>query len=416
MITEEFEDERSEFRDALRRLLEKHAANDWARSPQTPAGGYDRQLWTLLTQQVEVAGLAIPESFGGSGFGYLECHLVLAELGRAVVASPFLASSVLATQALLLTAAGSATAGSAAEGSVGEGWAAEGSVAAAQLLPELAAGDRTAALVWDSDTSNRDSLVATRVGESWTVDGRARLVLDGARADLLLAVAKTRPNTHPNTAPSPAPNSPPEKQSDPGSALFLLDVTHSGLHREPLPTMDQSLHLAEVRCHAVRARRLGAVEAPVRSRLADLAATAITAEQVGGARRCLELTVEYVQHRVQFGRPIGSFQAIKHRLADLLVLIESADSASQAAAQAWTDDAPDASALASLAKSYCSQAYRAVTAEAIQLHGGIGFTWEHQAHRYFKRAHSTSTLFGDPSYHRRRLADHLGLTGQRGPT
>src|SRR5205085_2818610 len=146
-----------------------------------------------------------------------------------------------------------------------------------------------------------------------------------------------------------------------GPALFLLDLEHPGLRRHPMPTMDQSLHLAEVRCARVPARRLSGSDVPAEtlSRLADLAATAITAEQAGGARRCLELTVDYVKHRVQFGRPIGSFQAVKHRLADLLVLVESSQSASQAAAEAWVDDAPDSPLLAALAKSYCSQAYRA---------------------------------------------------------
>jgi alkylation response protein AidB-like acyl-CoA dehydrogenase len=284
------------------------------------------------------------------------------------VAVAGLASAVLATQALLL---------------------AGDDAAAAELLPDLAAGHRTAALVWGPGSR----LTATASGTSWVIDGPAQPVLDGARSDLLLAFAETG---------SPA-----------GPALFLLDLDHPGLRRHPLPTMDQSLHLAEVHCAAVPARRLSGPNVPVEtlSRLADLAAIAITADQAGGARRCLELTVDYVKHRVQFGRPIGSFQAIKHRLADLLVLVESAQSASQASAEAWVDDTPDSPLLASLAKSYCSQAYRSVTAETIQLHGGLGITWEHEAHRYFKRAHSTSTLFGDPSYHRRRLADRLDLTG-----
>jgi alkylation response protein AidB-like acyl-CoA dehydrogenase len=348
-----------QLRATLRRLLDRHTSND-----TVPAGDYDRNLWTLLSQQVGVAGLAVPEHQGGSGGGYLACHLVLEELGRTAAASPFLASAVLATQALLLAGDEAAT---------------------TDLLPDLADGTRTAALAWGSECT----LTATGTGSSWVVDGQARQVLDGARADLLLAFAQ------------------------PGPALYLLDGSHPGLDRDLLPTMDQALHLAEVRCRAVPARRLSgsddARSADAASRLADLAAIAITAEQVGGARHCLELTVEYAKSRVQFGRPIGSFQAIKHRLADLLVLVESADSASYAAAEAWANDTDDASMLACLAKSYCSAAYRAVTAETIQLHGGLGFTWEHPAHRYFKRAHSTSTLFGDPAYHRRLLAAQLGL-------
>ena len=344
-----------QFQAVLRRLLDRHAS---------PAEEPDEKLWTLLTEQVGVAGLAVPERYGGSGFGYRECHLVLTELGRAAASTPFLASSVLATGALLLTG---------------------DEAAQAELLPDLAAGTRTAALVQGTG----GPLTATDTGSSWLIDGQLRHVLDGARADLLLAVARPR--------------------NEPLPAIFQLDPTHPGLRRTRCPTMDQSLHLAEVHCRAVPARRLRC-DASVLPRLADLAATAITADQIGGARRCLELTVEYTRQRVQFGRPIGSFQAVKHRLADLLVLVESAHSASWAAAAAWADTADDASVLASLAKSYCSQTYRAVTAETVQLHGGVGFTWEHPAHRYFKRAHATATLFGDPAYLRRRLAQHLNLT------
>jgi alkylation response protein AidB-like acyl-CoA dehydrogenase len=375
------EEDLTELRNTLRRLLDRHAVE-----LTTPAGDFDRPLWALLSQQVGVAGLAVPERFGGSGGGYLECHLVLEELGRTGVATPFLASAVLATQAVLLS----------------------GAVAAADLLPDLAAGNRTATLILDPGCT----LTATGDGGSWVVDGQARGILDGARADLLLAFAQP-------SLDRAAPKAPARP------ALFLLDTAHPGLHRTWLPTMDQSLHLAEVNCRAVPARLLSEPAdlrptarletADPASRLADLAAIAITAEQVGGARRCLEMTVEYTKNRVQFGRPIGSFQAVKHRLADLLVLLESANSASQAAAIAWASAADDASILASLAKSYCSEAYRAVTAETIQLHGGLGFTWEHPAHRYFKRAHSTSALFGDPTYHRGRLAERLGLLDPPGP-
>jgi alkylation response protein AidB-like acyl-CoA dehydrogenase len=383
----------TQFQATLRRLLERHGSPTWSLDqPSEP----DPHLWTLLAQQVGVAGLAVPERLGGSGFGYTECHLVLTELGRAAVATPFLASSVLATQALLLAGTERAR---------------------ADLLPALATGTQTATLLLSTeipltathhpqplrDVPHPDGRAVpparipgirgvSQAPDTWLITGRAQHVLDGASADLLLAFA--------------------EPCSQPGQpALFLLNPTHPGLRRTRSPTMDQSLHLAEVECQAVPAHRLsptnGYENAP--ARLGDLAATAITADQIGGARRCLELTVEYTKQRVQFGRPIGSFQAIKHRLADLLVQVESAHSASWAAAQAWADNADDAPMLAALAKSYCSETYRAVTAEMIQLHGGLGFTWEHPAHRYFKRAHATATLFGTPTHHRRHLAEHLGL-------
>lgn len=333
--------------------------------PDDAPGAFDRPLWDLLARQIGVAALAVPERFGGAGAGHLECHVVLHELGRAAVASPFLATAVLAANAVLI---------------------ADDEPAAKEVLPPLASGEATAAVVWDAPLT----AAAGPEGAGWRVDGVADHVLDGARAEVLLAVAGT-----------------PQ-----GPGLFWLDTTDPGLRREAAATVDQSLHLAAVRCSGVKARRIGSSAGAERAavRLADLAAAAVTADQVGGAERCLELTVEYVSTRVQFGRPIGSFQAIKHRLADLFVLVESARSASLAAAAAWDRDAPDAPLLASLAKSYCSEAYRTVAAETIQLHGGIGFTWEHPAHRYFKRAHATAALFGDPSHHRRRLANRLGLT------
>jgi alkylation response protein AidB-like acyl-CoA dehydrogenase len=376
-----------EFRSALRRLLDRRTPSPPAGPGPSAAGDYDVQLWELLTGQVGVAGLAVPEHLGGSGFGYPECHLVLEELGRAAVASPFLASAVLATQALLLAA---------------------DDEAAAELLPDLAAGTRTATLVWGTAAA---PLTATADDGSWLISGRARHVLDGARADLLLAFAEV-PEPAAETDAGTDAGTNPGTDSGTGTELFLLDVSHPGLRRDLSATMDQSLHLAEVHCRAVPARRLSGPDGrggEMAARLADLAAIAITADQVGGARRCLELTVEYTKNRVQFGRPIGSFQAVKHRLADLLVLVESAHSASEAAARAWAAADDDAPALASLAKSYCSEAYRAVAAETIQLHGGIGFTWEHPAHRYFKRAHSTAVLFGDPAQHRHKLAERLGL-------
>jgi alkylation response protein AidB-like acyl-CoA dehydrogenase len=171
--------------------------------------------------------------------------------------------------------------------------------------------------------------------------------------------------------------------------------------------MDRSLNLASVHCDAVPAERLGRPGPRELRRLRDLGAVAMTAAQVGGAERCLELTVAYARQRVQFGRPIGSFQAVKHRLADLLVLVETAATASWAAAASWAADADDAPLLADVAGSWCGEAYRDVAAETVQLHGGIAITWEHDAHRHFKHAHATATLFGTPEAHRARLAGHL---------
>jgi alkylation response protein AidB-like acyl-CoA dehydrogenase len=343
------DDEQRQLRATVRAVLERHA-------PPAPAvgdepGAYDAALWRRLAAEVGVAGLAVPESLGGAGGSYLECHLVLAELGRAVAATPYLAT-LLATQALLLADSGD------------------------PLVAWFAEGERTATLV-------RGLRARPDADDGWRVSGVAELVLDGARADVLLAA------------------------TDDG--LFHLDAGPDAqrLDREVATTMDRSLHLATVRCDDVPAERLGPLDAHAMARLDDLGPIATTAAQVGGAERCLELTTAYVKAREQFGRPIGSFQAVKHRLADLFVLVETATSASWAAAAAWAAGAPDTPLLADVAASWCADAYRTVAAETVQLHGGIAITWEHDAHRYLKHAQSTAALFGDPARHRRRLATQL---------
>jgi alkylation response protein AidB-like acyl-CoA dehydrogenase len=339
------DDDQRQLRSTVRAVLERHAPDP--PGPGDEPGGFDAELWRRLAVDVGVTGLAVPEHLGGAGGSYLECHLVLAELGRAVVATPYLAT-LLATQALLLADP------------------------ADPLVAWFAEGARTAALV--HGLRSRPDI------DAWTLSGVAELVLDGARADVLLAVTE--------------------------DGLFRVEPG-PGLDRELATTMDRSLHLATVRCDDVAAERLGPLDGHARARLDDLASVAMTAAQAGAAQRCLELTTAYVKQRVQFGRPIGSFQAVKHRLADLLVLVETATSASWAAAAAWAADAPDTSLLADVAASYCAEAYRTAAAETVQLHGGIAITWEHEAHRHLKHAHATATLFGTPAAHRARLATHL---------
>jgi alkylation response protein AidB-like acyl-CoA dehydrogenase len=333
--------EQLELGDVVRGLLERHAPGGPA--PDDPPGGFDADLWRRLARDVGVAGLGVPEDLGGAGGSYLECHVVLAELGRAAVATPFPATMI-ATQALLLAGARDET------------------------LAGICAGELTAALV--PGLTVRDGRAS----------GAAGLVLDGARADVLLAVAD--------------------------GALHRLEPG-PGLGREVRTTMDRSLHLAAVRCDDVATTRLGELSPAALARLADLGPVALTAIQAGGAEHCLDRTVEYVKQREQFGRPIGSFQAVKHRLADLLVLVDTAVTASWAAAAAWADDAADSPLLTDVAASWCGEAYRHVAAETVQLHGGIAITWEHEAHRHLKQAHTAATLFGTPRSHRERLATHL---------
>ncbi|KDN18074.1 acyl-CoA dehydrogenase family protein [Amycolatopsis rifamycinica] len=330
-------------RDAVRTLLTRRSGPAAVRAAMESPLGHDDKLWSTLCEQIGVAALAIPEHYGGAGAGLAEACVVLAELGRTLTPAPMLGSAVLCGEALLRT---------------GNDEACE------RLLPGIAAGTTLAALAWSAaDGRWTPALRASDAG----LDGRAHYVLDGDIADVLLAVART----------------------DDGAGLF--EVPLEGVRRSRVTSLDPGRRLAVVECASTPARRLdiGGFAEPLR-RLRDTATVAVAAEQVGAAARALELTVEYTKQRRQFGRPIGSFQALKHRMADVHVHVEAARSALYAA---LVDGDPEA---VLTAKVVCGEAFAHAAAEMIQLHGGIAITWEHDAHLYFKRAHGTALLFGDP--------------------
>jgi alkylation response protein AidB-like acyl-CoA dehydrogenase len=334
-------------RDSVRGLLARES------TIRSSPDGVDRDLWRRLCN-IGAAALLIPSKYGGLDASLLELGQVQAELGRTLTPSPLLGSAVLAATALL-------TSGD--------------SAACARLLPGIAAGTTVAALAWVDSTGEWDPSRAACVSTP-NLTGEAHHVLDGATADVLLVVASTAE----------------------GPGLFEVDPRHPGVHRRPVSALDPTRPLSVVELSAVPARRLGSGDFTAGlARTRDVACVALAAEQTGAARRCLELTVDYAKTRVQFGRPIGSFQAIQHRLADLHVLVETAESAWLAAAAA-----PDPVA-AAVAKVHCSEAFSTVAAEMIQLHGGIAITWEHDAHLYFKRAHGSAHLLGHPSTHIARL-------------
>jgi alkylation response protein AidB-like acyl-CoA dehydrogenase len=261
------------------------------------------------------------------------------------------------------------------------------------LLPGIASGETIGTLAFTEDSGRWDAegitLAATPSGDGWTLNGHKSFVIDGHLADLVLVVGRT-----------PA-----------GLSLFGVKGDADGLTRTPLATMDQTRKQARIEFAGTPGRLLGEEggAGPALSRTLDLAAVALAAEQVGGAQRCLDMAVDYAKTRIQFGRPIGSFQAIKHKCADMLLEVESAKSAAYYAGWAAAEDSEELPVVASLAKSYCSEAYFHAAAENIQIHGGIGFTWEHDAHLYFKRAKSSELLLGDPSYHRELLAQRIGI-------
>ncbi|MFB6608340.1 acyl-CoA dehydrogenase family protein [Streptomyces noursei] len=346
-------EEQEKLRSAVRQLL--------ARQPGPDA-------WGPLAGQIGAAGLAVPEEHGGAGCGPLEVHVVMEELGRALAPVPFLGSAVLTTQALL--ACGDAA-----------------------LLPALAEGRAVGALAWAEDGSWEPAAIRAAAHRGpdggWRLTGTKDHVLDGADATLLVVAARTAA----------------------GVALFEVPVDGPGVRRERLVPMDPTRAQARIALDGAAGRLLGADGDGERvlARVRDLGSVALAAEQVGAAERCLELTVAYARERVQFGRPIGSFQAVKHRLADAYVQVEAARSIALGAAYAAADGAAELTRYAAAAKSACSEAFSAVAGETIQLHGGIGITWEHDAHRYFKRAHGSAQLLGAPAAHRRRLAAELEL-------
>ncbi len=373
-----FSDEQEELRRSVRRFLADKSPESEVRRLMETESGYDAAVWTQMAQQLGLQGLAIPEEYGGSGFSFVELVVVLEEMGRALLCAPFFSSVVLGAAAVM---------------------ASGDEQVKADVLPGIASGELRATLALTEDSGRWDEAGVTteaRASEgsegsvgSWVLDGHKTFVLDGHTADVILVVARTGG----------------------GVSLFLVDGDARGLTRTAMPTMDQTRKQARLVFSSVPARLVGTEGGawPAVSRALDLAAIALAAEQVGGAQRVLEMSVEYAKVRVQFGRPIGSFQAVKHKCADMLLAVESAKSAAYYAAWAAAEDDEELPVMASLAKAYCSEAYFKAAADNIQIHGGIGFTWDHPAHLYFKRAKSSELILGDPAYHRELLAQRIGI-------
>jgi alkylation response protein AidB-like acyl-CoA dehydrogenase len=364
--------EQEELRASVRRFLADRAPISSVRELMDTTDGLDAAVWQQAGEQLGLQGMAVPEEYGGAGFSFAEQAIVLEELGAALYGGPYLASAVLATTALL---------------------ASPDEDARKKYLPGIASGETIATLAFTEEDGSWDPdairLTATQSPDGWRLDGRKSFVLDGHSAGLILVVARTGDEL----------------------SLFAVPAAAEGLARTALPTLDQTRKLARLDFSGVPAQLIGSAGdgAAVLSHTLDVAAIAQAAEQLGGAQRALDMAVEYAKVRHQFGRPIGSFQAIKHRCADLLLEVESLRSAVQYAAAAVAENSSEVPAVASLVKAYASDVYFHVAAENIQIHGGIGFTWEHDAHLYFKRAKASELFLGDASYHREHLATRIGL-------
>jgi alkylation response protein AidB-like acyl-CoA dehydrogenase len=372
-----FSEEQDQLRDAVRRFLEAKSPSSEVRRLMETTEGYDPAVWNQMANELGLQSIHIPEEYGGQGFTFVELAIVLEEMGRVLLCAPYFSSVVLAADAIM-------NAGTKEQ--------------QADLLPGIASGDTIATLAFTEPNGKWDAsgieMVATGSGDSYTLNGTKMFVIDGHTANLVVVAARTEGTS-----------------GEDGISFFAVDGDTGGLTRTALSTMDQTRKQARLDFENVAARPIGDAGSawPALSKTLDQAAVGLANEMVGGAQKVLEMSVEYAKVRVQFGRPIGSFQAIKHKCADMLLEVESGKSAAYYAAWAAAEDNDELPVAASLAKAYCSDAYFHAAAENIQIHGGIGFTWEHDAHLYFKRAKSSEILLGDATYHRELLAQRIGI-------
>jgi alkylation response protein AidB-like acyl-CoA dehydrogenase len=357
-----------ELRTVVREFLAQHSPAQRALELMESPDGADPAVWRQMADQLALQALAVPEEHGGQGFGFAELAVALEELGRVNYYGPFFATTVLTTHALLLSG---------------------DDEACAAHLPRIAGGELTATVAmfetdWALDAA---ATVATPDDGAWRLDGAKQRVLDGADAGMLLVTARC----------------------EDGIGLFAVDGDADGLRRSPSSVLDLTRPLASIDLVGVAATRVGSGDATAKllPALRDHALAALACEQAGGTQACVEMTVAYATDRFQFGRAIGSYQAVRHRCADMFIAAETSRATARHAARAVADGDPDGPVAAAIAKSYCSEQFLRAAADTIQLHGGTGFTWEHPAHVFFKRAKASSLLFGDPAAHRARMAPAL---------
>jgi alkylation response protein AidB-like acyl-CoA dehydrogenase len=374
-----FSEEQEMLRSSARDFLAKEAPMTYVRKMMDDEVGFTAELWKKMAD-LGWMGLILPEQYGGSGLDFVDLIVVLEEMGRVVLPGPFFSTVVLGGMALL-----------------------DGGSAALKdaLLPKLASGELRVTLAqlepsgrWDADGIQ---LAAKGDGGGFVLSGTKLFVPDAHTADHMVVAGRA-----------------PGSTGTDGISLFLVDAKAPGITTTQLKTMDQTRKLGEVVLKDVRVpadRVLGPVGQgwALLDRVIDRGKVGLCAEMCGGAQRVLEMSVDYAKVREQFGKPIGSFQAIQHKCANMLVEVESSKSVTYYAAWAVANGVAEAPLAAAMAKAYCSDAYRHVSGEGIQIHGGIGFTWEHDMHIYFKRAKSSEVTFGDATWNRELVAQHINL-------
>lgn len=368
-----FTQEQDQLRAAVRGYFAAKSPEAEVRRLMATETGYDPAVWQQMARELGLQGLALPEQYGGQGAGWAELGIVLEEMGRALVCAPFFSTVVLAATTLLESG---------------------DEAAKKDYLPGIADGSLIATVTLTEEPGRWDeagvTLPATRAADGgWTLSGAKHFVLDGHTAQLIIVPARTAG----------------------GVSLFAVDAAAPGLTRRPSVTLDQTRKLAVIEFDATPARLIGAEAGgwAVLERVLDFAAVALAAEQAGGAQAALDMSVAYLNTRVQFGQLIGAFQALKHMAADVLIEVESARSAAYYALAAAAEDNDELPAAASLAQAYCSEAFVTAAHQNIQFHGGMGFTWEAAPHLYFKRARSSEVFLGDANAHREALARRIGI-------
>jgi len=366
-------DEQNELRATVRRMVHDLSPLEVVRRQIDSGEGYDPKVWRTMAGEVGLLAVAVPEELGGLGLGPVEQWLLFEELGRGLYPGPFLATAGMAIPALL---------------------AASDKQAAAELLPAILAGETVATLAvaehdgrWDPNRTMESS--ARVAGGAWTLNGGKSFVVDGLAADLILVIAVT----------------------ETGSSLFAVEATAPGLRRDEMDSLDLTRGIAKLTFESVPARLIGAEGAGegIVASVLDSILLAVAAEQAGGAAACLDGAVAYAKIREQFGKPIGAFQAVAHKLVDMFAEVHFARSASFYAAACAAAGSDEFLQAVRIAAAYSARAYRRVTTEAIQVYGGTGFTWEHDAHLFYRRAWSTQQLFGDPAAQWLVIADRVGL-------
>ena len=374
-----FNDEQELLRSTARKFFENECPSETVRRLMDTPEGMSPELWGKLAEQGWL-GLVLPEAYDGMGLGFVDLTVLMEEMGRAVVPGPYFSTVLLGGLAVL-------EAGSEAQKK--------------EWLPKIAAGQKRVTLAWVEPSAMLGAagvtLAAKAAGGGHTLSGTKLFVPDAHTADAVVVAARTNTGT-----------------GEDGVSLFLVPRQAKGVEVKLLPTMDQTRKLCEVTLTGVSVGPEALLGVPglgwtPLARVLDRACVALCAEMCGGAQKVLDMTVEYAKIRQAFGKPIGSYQGVKHKAADMLVEVENSKSITYYAAWAMDEGSAEGPLAVSMAKAYVSDAYRRVSAAGIQLHGGIGFTWEHDLHLYFKRAKGSEFTFGDATYHRERVAQLVNL-------